>query len=319
MMISCQLIRKPLVIVVVCFTVVGLSVLAYKKWDVAFNNAQHLYYQFSNAPSDNSQSRIDTLEFKSSVFAGATKQIKLYVPKAYAAHESVSFPVLYLLHGYPGSNTDWLINANLKWELDKLINNGELPPLLVAFPDANGPIIRDGQYLDATKIKQPTEAFILEVVAKVDNAYRTIKQRTGRGIGGLSSGGYGAMNIGLHHNDTFAIILSHSGYFINNESITAKLLDRDAAVRQRNNPLEYVSGMTIDPQTFIYFDIGSHDNQEYIRQNQEMDRILTQKNIPHQFELTDGSHGWEIWRRNISLSLLFAGKNLEHPFPLEDQ
>ena len=48
--------------------------------------------------------------------------------------------------------------------------------------------------------------------AAVDRRYRTIRSGSGRAIGGLSEGGYGALNIGLHHPGRFRVIESWSGY-----------------------------------------------------------------------------------------------------------
>ena len=117
------------------------------------------------------------------------------------------------------------------------------------------------------------------------------------------------MNVGLHHNDKFGIIISHSGYFINNESITKKLINSDDF--SANNPLEYLPNSELNPKTYIYFDIGEKDNKGYINQNQKLDEILRQKGIEHEFKITSGWHDWEVWRRNISFSLEFLGKYLE--------
>src|SRR5262245_54876263 len=50
-----------------------------------------------------------------------------------------------------------------------------------------------------------------DLVGWVDAHYRTIARRDGRGIAGLSMGGFGAMSVGLRHPDEFAAAASHSG------------------------------------------------------------------------------------------------------------
>ena len=57
------------------------------------------------------------------------------------------------------------------------------------------------------------ETFVArDLVETIDARYRTIRSPAGRAIGGLSEGGYGAINIGLHHPREFKVIESWSGY-----------------------------------------------------------------------------------------------------------
>src|SRR5439155_26663983 len=52
----------------------------------------------------------------------------------------------------------------------------------------------------------------LDVVHAIDARYRTIAARNGRAIGGLSEGGYGALNIAMHSPQEFSLVESWSGY-----------------------------------------------------------------------------------------------------------
>ncbi len=69
--------------------------------------------------------------------------MKIYLPPHYSAEKQIRYPVLYLLHGYPGTDRDWLMNTNLQKRLDQKIMAKAIPPLIVVFPDMNGPLIRD--------------------------------------------------------------------------------------------------------------------------------------------------------------------------------
>src|SRR5664280_2537066 len=48
-------------------------------------------------------------------------------------------------------------------------------------------------------------------VAAVDAQLRTVADRSHRAVGGMSAGGYCALNLGLRHRDTFAAIVDMSG------------------------------------------------------------------------------------------------------------
>ncbi len=300
-----SLFKKILLLLLFIFLVYGSS-----HWDDLLTGLQHSYYSLrNNNEKVNFESSIDSFRFSSKSYDGIEKEIKVYLPKSYSYEKEKRFPVFYLLHGFPGSNSDWLINSNLQNTLDKFIDANKLPSMIVVLPDGNGPKIKDSQYLNATKLKQPTEDFILEIVHELDTRYRTLNKRESRAIGGLSAGAYGAVNIGFHHNELFGIIISHSGYFINDETIVLKLLN--TVDYFLNNPLEYLPNIQLAPKTYIYFDIGEKDNKDYINQNERLDQILSEKGVEHEFNMTSGWHDWEVWRKNITLSLEFLGKHLE--------
>ncbi len=302
-----SLLKKILLLLLSVFLIYG----AYH-WDDIFTELQHSYYSLKNSNKKiNFESSIDSFRFSSNSYGGIEKEVKVYLPKGYSENGDERFPVFYLLHGFPGSNSDWLINAHLQNTLDELIDTNKLPPILVVLPDGNGPIIHDSEYINATKIKQPTENFILEVVKEVDERFKTLNKRESRVIGGLSTGAYGAMNIGFHHNDIFGIIISHSGYFINNEGVTKNLLSKDEIQKGYNNPLDYLQNISLNPKSYIYLDIGEKDNKSYVEENIKMDEILSQKGIEHEFQITQGWHDWEVWKKNILFSLEFLGKHIE--------
>ncbi len=53
-----------------------------------------------------------------------------------------------------------------------------------------------------------------DLVHAIDSRYRTIASGAARGIGGLSEGGYGALNIGLHNPGQFGLLEERSGYMM---------------------------------------------------------------------------------------------------------
>lgn len=306
--------KKIFLFIIFLSIVFGLNFYLFKTkqlhWDEWFAMVQNKFYQLQNIFSNSSDaSHVETITFTSFSLNDRNKEIKVYLPKAYDENENQRFPVLYLLHGFPGNNMDWLINANLQKQLDDLINEQKLPPLIVVFPDGNGPVIRDSQYVDATLIDQKMESYILELVKKIDDSYRTLNQRQNRAIGGMSSGAYGAVNIGLRHNDLFGIMISHSGYFFNQEKVLKKLLSEDQSVLDANNPMIYIDNLDFNPDTKIYMDIGKNDDHpSFLEQNKEFDQKLTDRNLSHEFKITDGWHNWNVWRSNINSSLLYLGK-----------
>jgi len=303
--------NKRLIAVGCTVTVLTLAILAYG-WDRAWTAAQHTYFQLWQDPNLTYTSVIETVNFTSPALNGQQRELKIYLPSAYNPKGHYRYPVLYLLHGYPGADTDWLINANLQPVLDRMIANHTLPPLLVVFPDGNGPVVRDSQYIDGTAIKQNMEQYLLDMVAFVDRHYHTNPDRHYRALGGISSGAYAAVNVGLHHNDRFAFLISHSGYFMDREPAFFRLSDKSVTRQNKNNPLAYVTTIPVNPDTFIYMDVGSADFRWRVTQNQQMDQALAQRQIAHEFHLTAGWHNWNVWRNNIQQSLPRLGQFWQH-------
>ena len=251
------------------------------------------------------QSSVETVTFTSELL-GQPRTMLIYLPVGYTHDQKKRYPVLYLLHGSPGGKEDWLINADLQSQLDELIATKVLPPMLVVMPDGNGSAIVDSEYLDATKVKQPMESHIVkELVPYIDLHYRTLADRKYRAIGGLSSGAYGAVNLGLRHPDLFAVMLSHSGYFTNNEWATRELVGQKTKAWHANNPAEYLRALTLEPETALYIEVGKVDFPTFIKGNQDFAAQLTKKHIEHVYTESDGIHSWSTWRVVIRQSLAY--------------
>src|SRR5215212_6938688 len=69
-----------------------------------------------------------------------------------------------------------------------------------------------GWYTNSADGQYPYEDdLVKDVVGLVDRTFPVKAERSGRAIGGLSMGGYGAVKLGLKHHEIFASVNSHSG------------------------------------------------------------------------------------------------------------
>lgn len=138
------------------------------------------------------------------------RAVDIYVP---VGHDGRGLPLLVDLVGFTGSglsHTNWTgFRENLPERLDRLIGEGHMPPVVVAFPDC---FTRLGgnQYINSAAIGA-WEDFL------IDDMVPAIEQRFGcggngrRGVFGKSSGGYGAITHALRHADVWAAAACHSG------------------------------------------------------------------------------------------------------------
>ena len=116
---------------------------------------------------------------------GRNWRYNVYLPDGYD-HSDLRYPVLFMLHGFSENENAWLTKGHINQVADHLIAAGEIPPILIIMPGSG-----DNWYVD---LKEKIEtAFIQDLVPEVEHTFRIIPQREGRGIGGDSMGGYGAL------------------------------------------------------------------------------------------------------------------------------
>jgi len=158
-------------------------------------------------------------EITSASFRSATLNesvaYNVYLPAGYAS-SAKSYPVLYLLHGRGDTMSAW---TQMKGALDELIASGEIPPTIAIMPDApwssRASYYVDSEYRGADPGRPVETAFTKDLIRHVDATYRTVADRSGRGVAGYSMGGYGALRYSLAHPDLFgaAIVLSPVVYY----------------------------------------------------------------------------------------------------------
>ena len=164
-----------------------------------------------------SKSQVVIEEFQSKALEGnalgdpTIRKVPVYLPSNFDKKQK--YPSLYLLSGFGSRGlrflNDSLWEENVPEQLDRLIGEGHLQPLMVVMPDAS---TRYGgsQYVNSVATGN-YEDHILELVEFIDDKYPTIPDSKHRAIGGHSSGGFGALRFGMLHPDTFGLVADHSG------------------------------------------------------------------------------------------------------------
>jgi len=242
---------------------------------------------------------------RSAALQGRIRPYEIYVPPDYrtAARRGRRYPVLYLLHGAPGGPTDWLCAGRAARTVDALIRAGSLAPLILVMPDGNGGPLRDTQYVNTFNGRDNAMDYLAhDVVGYIDAHYRTIADAGHRAIAGFSAGGYGAMNVGLHHPDVFHAIASMSGYYValRNEVFGANdPFGHNAGFRRANSPVDYVAAVPGVRQLRLVI-ADTTNNLPYTRYSLQFDARLNALHIPHIFLLYRSTrhargHSWTAW------------------------
>jgi enterochelin esterase-like enzyme len=130
----------------------------------------------------------------------------VYLPPSYEG-SSASFPVLYWLHGAGSDENAGLPIAEM---FDKAIQAGQMTPAIMVFPNGG----KRSEYRDWEPQKVLPETFIIrELIPHIDANYRTIKDRRGRWVEGMSMGGNGSLKFALKFPDLFSSVVAYAGSY----------------------------------------------------------------------------------------------------------
>jgi len=234
------------------------------------------------------------------------RNVRVYLPPSYYRPEARTrrYPVVFLLHGWPGGEGNWFGPGRAARTADSMIATGTIPELILICPDAAGHgFLGRSLYINSYDGASRMEDFLShDLVRWADSTFRTRPEAAGRAIAGLSDGGSGAVNLAFKHPDVFAGCASMSGDFtLEGESGTGGVLGPEPG-RSRlladNSPALYVAGAARRLHgVTIYFDCGLSD--EALANNRSFHRLLEGLGVPHTYREYPGSHTWGYWRAHL--------------------
>ena len=137
----------------------------------------------------------------------------VYLPPSYSKNPKRRYPVVYLLHGFAADHRAFMKgayqNLNVRISMDSLIKSGAIREMIVVTPNARD--FFDGSFYANSVTTGNWEDFIVhDLVSYMDRKYRTIRNRTGRGLAGHSMGGFGTLRVGMKHPDVFSALYAMS-------------------------------------------------------------------------------------------------------------
>lgn len=242
------------------------------------------------------------------------------LPASYS-NSKMEYPVLYLLHGGFGHYDTWLKNTPDKALLTKLADKYNL---IIVLPEGDS----FSFYLDSPiNRKSQFETYLTkEVIEKIDETYRTVKQKTGRVISGASMGGFGAIYLASRHPEIFcaagsmsgAMDLSISQYKLSAED--AKMLQsqfetilgpevKNPELYAENSPINMIHEIKYSGISMI-IDTGVDDI--LVETNREFNRRLLYAKVPHEYVERPGEHTWEYWEKALPFQVQFFNTILEN-------
>ena len=233
----------------------------------------------------------------------------VYLPPGYDSQPDRHYPVVYLLHGFPGGAQDWMRAGRVADTMNLLVANHVLPPMIIVAPDVNGGRFRDGGCLNAVGGPQITTYLLRDVLGWVDSHLRTLISPAQRAIGGMSSGGYCALDIGLRATGLFGVLLAFQPYGDPGLSVLPGILAGRTDVYRAHSPTVYLPFMTFVRRPAIFLDSGDASRAE-VRRVRALYQLIAARKLDAAFRIETGqSHTWLEARAGLPWGLLFAARH----------
>ena len=261
-----------------------------------------------STPAGIPQGRLETVSFRSPAI-GRTSRYLVYLPPGYsrAAARGKRFPVLYLLHGYPGKMPVFVNVGAVHVAANVGIAHHTMPPMILVMPGGKSGVLgADTEWADTPSGRWMS--YVTDVVHDVDHRFVTMPGRQHRGIAGDSEGAFGAVNIALHHLELFSVLESWGGYFT--ETPTGVFNGASPAVLRANSPAAYVGSLAPSIRRLglrAWLFQGRTDTQSPA-QIEAFSAALHRAGADVKLGFFPGGHDWGLFRAQTPRMLAAAGR-----------
>jgi enterochelin esterase-like enzyme len=235
---------------------------------------------FDRKREDIPHGQLAMIEYDSKT-VGVRRKMQVYTPPGYTPERK--YPVLYLLHGIGGDETEWQRVAQPEVLLDNLIADGKAVPMIIVMPNgrAQKNDRAEGNVFESAPAFAIFERDLLDdVIPAIESCYSTHTTRENRALAGLSMGGGQSLNFGLAHLDTFAWVGGFSS--APNTKKPEELVPDPVAARKLK---------------LLWLSCGSKDG--LIRVSQGVHTHLKEKGVPHVWHVTSHGHDPPEWKQAL--------------------
>jgi endo-1,4-beta-xylanase len=224
--------------------------------------------------------KLEMISYESKT-VGTRRRLNVYTPPNFKADQK--YPVLYLLHGIGGDETEWARYASPEILLDNLIAEGKAAPMIIVMP--NGRAQKDdraiGDIFSHIPAFQVFERDLLDdIIPAIEAKYSVRTDRTGRALAGLSMGGGQTMNIGFAHLDKFAWLGAFSSG--PNARKSEDLLPDPAAAKDLR---------------LLWLSCGKRDGLLHV--SQDLHAYMKANSVAHVWHVTDHAHDAPEWKQAL--------------------
>ncbi|MBR4646895.1 MAG: hypothetical protein IKO75_07280 [Bacteroidales bacterium] len=221
---------------------------------------------------------------------GKTRRILLYLPPGYDQNEQ-PYPVLYLLHGINGYEKAWQDKGRAVQQVDKLIRQEKIVPMVVVMPDVNPrKLIGQKETIGMMRnlLHYPSwlhldfERVFPQMDSLLSIRYRISSDRKSRAVAGLSAGAMQACNLANVNENRFQYV----GLF-------SPVVHRKQLPTNKSTNYWIGSGKA---------DIFHSQSLRFVKKSQKLQ-------VQCVYYETRGGHTWRNWRMHFSEFIQYIFKN----------
>jgi enterochelin esterase-like enzyme len=231
------------------------------------------------------------------------REVFVYTPPGYddPANAQRRYAVVYLLHGAPGKSSNFFLNfGDFQKVTDDMVADHKIVPVILVAPDGNytEESHGDSEWVNSYDGKDLFENYVAnEIVEWTDHNFRTLPNSQHRVIGGVSEGGYAAVNIALHRPEVFSKVLAMSGYYTNDGSGWARpIMGKDPDYIAYNSPVDYISKHSSSTWKLLRIYLGAGTNEtHYFAETNKMADELKAHGVAIYTMYYPGKHSWGLW------------------------
>ncbi len=246
---------------------------------------------------------------------GRAVRYSVILPPSYDKDKTRRYPVLYILHGL-GDNEQGLLNSGAWQTIEQAEETGDIGECLMVIPDGGRTFYinsKDGRV-------RYEDFFIREFLPEVEHRYRALGTRAGRGISGVSMGGYGALRFAFKYPQLFTAVSAHMAALA--EKLPADTQSEfgnglsafgnpfDEHFWEQNTPFTLLRESKGLGGLKIYFDCGQEDDYGFYEGAEALHEALKKRGIPHEFHLYPGGHNAQYVAAHFAESLRFQSRAL---------
>ncbi len=238
-------------------------------------------------------------QFESGAVGGKVSYY-IYLPPGYEAGDK-RYPVIYWFHGAYGR--PYSASPVVK-RLDAAIRAGEAPEMIVvSCIDPTGL----SMWTESKDGRLPMETLLIkELIPHIDRSYRTVSDRSGRGIEGFSMGGYGSAYLGMKYSNTFSSISILAGalhtpqtFRERRKAIFENVFSSDTEYANERSPWTLLgdNAGAVRGNTSVRIFVGADDG--LLEWNRDYHDKLKELEIDHEWGVVpDSPHDLEIIMQN---------------------
>ncbi len=238
------------------------------------------------------------------------------LPPSYDAQPGKRFPVLYFLHGL-GGDQSFLVSTGGWGMIEDAWEQKRFGEFVIITPQADTTFYinsRDGR-------THYEDFFIREFVPQMEKKFRLLGTRSGRAIGGVSMGGYGALRFAFKYPRMFTSVgalmpalLEQLPHGSQNAGFTAFFgiafgSPLDEGFWKANTPFVFARTVNLTGVK-IYVACGDQDGYGFDAGARELDKLLSVRHVPHVVHIYPGQHDWQFVAQHLMESLEFQAKAL---------